>query len=134
MISDNPKIQTETFGVGDPETYYSAVIAHCYYSIFYSAKAYLLLKGVKITAPEEHRKSYEAFRKFVENGELDVELLRLYQQVLVRADVLLGIFREEKRKRGEFTYRTMPQANRDPARESVNNARTFFSNIHFLCE
>ena len=39
-----------------PETYYSAVIAHSYYSIFYGAKAYLAKKGVEVSAPEEHKK------------------------------------------------------------------------------
>jgi uncharacterized protein (UPF0332 family) len=132
-LSEKPKIQTDIFDIRDPETYFSAVISHSYYSIFYAAKAYLLKKGIRISAPEEHKKAFSEFKKFVESGELDVELLRIYQQALVRADFLLGIFKEEKRKRGEFTYRTLPQANIAPAKESIKHAKTFFKNMTALC-
>ena len=128
-ISEKTKIQTEIFNINDPETYYSAVIAHSYYSIFYGAKAYLTIKGINISAPEEHKKAFTEFKRFVESGELDVELLKIYQEALVRAEYLLGIFKEEKKKRGEFTYRTMPQANKDPAKESIRHAKTFFKHI-----
>jgi uncharacterized protein (UPF0332 family) len=131
-ISDKQHIQTQTFKIKNPETYYSAVITHCYYSIFYAAKAYLTKKGIKITAPEEHKKSFEEFKKFVDTGELDVELLKIYRQALVRAESLLGIFKEEKKKRGEFTYRTMPQANKEPAQESIEHAKIFFRNINSI--
>ena len=133
-ISEKPEIQTEIFFIKDPETYYSGVISHSYYSIFYCAKAYLLKKGVKVSAPEEHKKAFEEFKKFVESGELDVELLIIYQEALVKAESLLGIFKEEKKKRGEFTYRTIPQANKDPAEESMKNAKTFFKHIFNLCQ
>ncbi|KHO46394.1 MAG: hypothetical protein QS98_C0003G0002 [archaeon GW2011_AR3] len=133
VISEEPNIQKETFKVNDPETYYSAVIAHSYYSIFYGAKAYLAKKGVEVSAPEEHKKSFAEFKKFVESGELDVELLKIYQEALVRAEYLLGLFKEEKKKRGEFTYRTMPQANKEPAKESIEHAKTFFKNMNMLC-
>jgi hypothetical protein len=43
-LSKKPEIQTNTFEVPNPETYYSSVITHAYYCIFYSAKAYLLKK------------------------------------------------------------------------------------------
>ena len=130
VVSGEPAIQKETFKVKEPETYFSAVIAHCYYSIFCGAKAYLAKKGIGIMAPEEHKKAFDEFKKFVESGELDVELLKIYQEALVRAEYLLGIFKEEKRKRGEFTYRTMPQANKEPAKESIEHAKTFFKHIN----
>ena len=38
-------------------TFYSAVISHSYYSIFYCAKTYLLTKGIKNKAPQEHKKT-----------------------------------------------------------------------------
>jgi len=38
-ISDDRKMQVEIFGLKEG-TYYSAVISHAYYSIFYAAKAY----------------------------------------------------------------------------------------------
>ncbi len=132
-ISENTNIQKEIFNINDPETYFSAVISPSYYSIFYGAKAYLLKKDIKISAPEEHKKAFTEFKKFVENGELDVELLKIYQEAFVRAEYLLGIFKEEKSKRGEFTYRTIPQANKDPARESIEHAKTFFKNMNALC-
>ena len=128
-VSEDPNIQKETFKVNDPETYFSAVIAHSYYSIFYGAKAYLAKKGIKVSAPEEHKKAFDEFKKFAESGELDVELLKIYQEALVRAEYLLGIFKEEKKKRGEFTYRTMPQANKEPAKESIEHAKIFYKHI-----
>ncbi|MFH1212067.1 MAG: hypothetical protein V1659_04020 [Candidatus Woesearchaeota archaeon] len=133
-ISEETSLQMETFKIKEPETYFSAVIAHSYYSIFYGAKAYLAKKGIETTAPEEHKKTFDEFKKFVESGELDVELLKIYQEALVRAEYLLGIFHKEKKKRGEFTYRTMPQANREPARESIEHAKTFFRHMIAVLE
>ncbi len=132
VISEEPNLQKENFKIVNPETYFSAVISHSYYSIFYGAKAYLAKKGIEVFAPEEHKKSFDEFKKIVENGELDVELLKIYQEALVRAEYLLGIFKEEKRKRGEFTYRTMPQANKEPAKESIEHAKIFYKNIFAL--
>ena len=128
-ISEKPEIQTDSFEVKDPETYFSAVISHSYYSVFYAAKAYLSKKGIKVSAPEEHKKTFEEFKKFVKSGELDVELLKIYQEAIVRAEYLLGIFKEEKKKRGTFTYRTLPQANKDPAEQSLKHAKIFFKHI-----
>jgi uncharacterized protein (UPF0332 family) len=102
---------------------------HSYYGIFYGAKAYLAKKGIKVSAPEEHKKTFDEFKQFVESGKLDVELLKIYQEALVRAEYLLGLFKEEKKKRGEFTYRTMPQANKEPAKESLEHAKIFFKNM-----
>jgi len=132
-ISDDKKMQIEIFAMKE-DTYYSAVISHAYYSIFYTAKAYLLLKGIKTSAPEEHRKTFEEFSKVVDKGTVDIELLRIYQNMLIKADTLLHIFELEKGKRGKFTYRRIPQANQEPAQESISNAKTFFNNIYRLCE
>ncbi len=132
-ISDDKKLQIEIFGVKE-DTYYSAVISHAYYSIFYAAKSYLLLKGIKTQAPEEHRKLFEEFSRLVDKGIIDVELLRIYQNMLMKADTLLHIFEIEKGKRGKFTYRRIPQANQEPAQESIKNAIAFFNNIYRLCE
>ena len=60
-----------------------------------------------------HKKTFEAFEKYiVQTGKLDTELLKIYKKMVVRADELLGIFSKEKRKRGEFTYQKLPQANK----------------------
>jgi uncharacterized protein (UPF0332 family) len=132
-ISDDTKMQVEIFGLKE-DTYYSAVISHAYYAIFYAAKAYLLQKNIKTNAPEEHRKTFEEFSKLVDKGTVDRELLEIYQKILMRADTLLHIFELEKGKRGKFTYKRIPQANKDPAQESVNNAKIFFRSIFRLCE
>jgi hypothetical protein len=39
------------------------------------------------------------------------------------------VFKDEKWKRGNFTYNTIPQANKGPAEESLKNAKLFVSNI-----
>src|SRR3989338_5507390 len=74
-ISDDKKMQLDIFGMKE-DTYYSATISHAYYSIFYAAKAYLLSKGIKTQPPEEHKKTFDEFSKFVEKGTVDIELLK----------------------------------------------------------
>jgi len=132
-ISDDKGMQVSTFGMKE-DTYYSATISHAYYCIFYAAKSYLLLKGIRTKTPEEHRKTFDGFSKLVDKGTVDIELLKIYQNMLIKADTLLDIFGYEKGKRGKFTYRTIPQANQEPAQESIKNAGIFFNNIFRLCE
>lgn len=134
FVSENKNIQVEIFKIDQPETYYSAVISHAYYCIFYSAKAYLAKKGIKTEPPEEHKKTYEAFKSFVLKGVVDKELLEIYDEIVIRADTLLGIFKAEKKKRGEFTYQKLPQANQSPAKQSIENAKTFLRHIIKLCQ
>jgi len=133
QISINKDIQTKILEIDKPDTYFSSVITHAYYSIFYTAKAYLIMKGIITKAPEEHKKTYEEFKKLVSQGIVDEELLNLYEEVLVKAEKLLGIFKVEKKKRGEFTYQRIAQANLEPAKESLENAKTFLKNIYDLC-
>jgi uncharacterized protein (UPF0332 family) len=98
------------------KTFYSSVISHAYYSIFYAAKAILLTKGVITTSPDIHKRTFEAFkRELVDTGILDIKLLEIYKKMVIRADALLEIFRNEKWKRGNFTYNSLPQANKEPA-------------------
>lgn len=128
-LSKNPRAKTE-LGANENDTFYSAAISHAYYSIFYMAKAILLTKNIRTRPPEVHKKTYDEFkRNFVDTGLLDVELLIMYQAMLVRADELLSLFRTEKKKRGQFTYRTLAQANIPYAEESIKNARKFLENI-----
>jgi len=130
-ISSNPQLQRVQFKLEKEFTFYSSVISHSYYSIFYSAKAILAKIEIKTEAPEVHKKTLEAFEKYlVKTGKLDVELLKIYQKMVVRAEELLGIFSKEKGKRGRFTYQKLPQANREPAKESFDNALFFFKNIN----
>ena len=130
-ISSNPNIQKEQFKLEKDFTFYSTVISHSYYCIFYSAKAILIKEKIKTEAPEIHKKTLEAFETYlVKTGKLDVELLKIYKKMIVRAEELLEIFSREKGKRGEFTYKKLPQANKEPAKDSLDNASLFFKNIN----
>lgn len=46
-IRDDRQIQEDVFAIEQPLTFYSAVISHSYYCIFYAAKAYLIKKSIK---------------------------------------------------------------------------------------
>jgi uncharacterized protein (UPF0332 family) len=116
------------------DTYYSAAISHAYYCIFYAAKAYLLTKGIKTEPPHEHKKTLREFKRLVSNGIVDVELLNIYEETVIKADALMHIFDLEKEKRGRFTYKTLPQTNYAPAKESIENAQKFFRHIYNLCK
>lgn len=127
--SNNELLQQ--FNIPEDETFYSGVISHCYYAIFYTAKAMLLSKRVETKAPEVHKKTLEAFKEqFIDTGFLDVKLLLIYKKMIVTAESLLEIFKMEKKKRGDFTYNTLAQANREPATESIENAKTFFKHCN----
>ncbi|MFH1917676.1 MAG: hypothetical protein ABIJ14_01020 [Nanoarchaeota archaeon] len=133
-LSKKEKIKIELEANPD-DTFYSAVISHCYYSIFYSAKAILLTKGVKTKVPDEHKKTFFSFKKyFVESGLFDKKLLEIYDEIIVKADELLSLFAHEKWKRGHFTYKTIAQANIGPAKESIENTIKFVANIKNVLE
>ena len=129
-LTEQENLQKDIFHLDRTMTFFSAVISHSYYSIFYAAKAHLLKKSIRTRPPEEHKKTFDEFKIQVEEGILDVELLKIYQNAIIRADSLLGIFRDEKRKRGRFTYQQLSQANEEPAKESLKNAKTFFRHIY----
>ncbi len=130
-LSNESKIKIE-FELREDATFFSNVISGSYYFIFYSAKAFLYKKGILTEPPEEHKKTLEEFEKLAISGEIDMELLKIYQSIVIKADELLGIFRKEKSKRGKFTYRTLPQANLEPAKESLDNAEKFYKNINLM--
>lgn len=131
-LSLKPSIQTK-FNVTKVDTYFSSVISHSYYCIFYSAKAYLLNREIKTRMPNEHKKTYEQFKKLVKRGLVDKELLEIYDEIIIKAETLLGIFKQEKKNRGEFIYQKLAQANKEPARKSLQNAKLFFKHINKLC-
>ena len=111
------------------------ILWHSLYCIFYSAKATLATKNIKTAAPEIHKKTFDSFKKhFDDTGRIDAELLKIYRSMIIRADYLLEIFSMEKQKRGDFTYKTIPQANKKPAEESLRNAQTFATNIIKIVE
>jgi len=56
-LCENEEIRN-ALKIAQNKTFYSAVISHAYYSIFYSAKAILLTKGVKTTSPDIHKRTF----------------------------------------------------------------------------
>jgi uncharacterized protein (UPF0332 family) len=127
-ISLNEKTK-ESLGIPGNMTFYNDVISESYYSIFYAAKAILSSKGIRTKAPEEHRKTYEEFRKIAGTDDFSGKLLEIYEAETVKAETLLNIFFSEKRKRGLFTYNVKSEANIPYAKESLNNAKTFLASI-----
>lgn len=132
-LSTDTKLKPE-FELKDDSTFFSNVISNSYYCIFYTAKALLQTKNIITNPPEEHRKTLDEFEKLTLSGEIDFELLKIYKEIVIKADELLGIFRKEKSKRGRFTYKKLPQANLEPAKESLTNAEKFFKNINLMLQ
>lgn len=96
-MSIETDIQKNIFHIDSKFSFYSAVITHSYYSIFYTAKSYLNSKNVKTKPPNEHKKTLNAFKKFVLNGTLDYELLTIYENEVIKANTLLHFFKEERK-------------------------------------
>lgn len=134
IVTGNKRLQIEEFHLDKAQTFYSGVITHSYYSIFYAAKAYLLMKGIKTRPPSEHKKTFGHFRDLASKGVIKNDLLRIYEQEYIKAEELLRIFKSEKGKRGHFTYQRIAQANKEPADKSMKNAGIFFKHIYNLCE
>ncbi len=132
-LSIKNKLKLE-FELKEDTTFFSNVISNSYYCIFYSAKALLESKNIITNPPEEHKKTYEEFEKLALSGKIDQELMKIYQDIVIKADELLGIFKKEKSKRGKFTYKKLPQANLEPAGESLENAEKFFKNINLMVQ
>ena len=124
----------ETMGIQENKTFFHSVISHSYYSIFYSAKAYLLNKGIKTETPSEHLKTYQELKKLAKEGVLSKELLNIYKDEIEKANFLLKIFKEEKTKRGSFIYNVKSEANKPYAQESIDHAKTFISAIKSILE
>jgi uncharacterized protein (UPF0332 family) len=127
LSEDSP--EKEALNVSLGTTFYSAVISHAYYAIFYSAKYYLLSKNTAVPEQGQHNFVYQKFRRLVKTGELDNELLEIYEDAKIKAETLLLILEDEEEKRTEYTYKTYPQANKEPAEKSIENAKFFVSHI-----
>lgn len=135
LVSNDKEMQKISFRLKKQFTFYSATISHAYYCIFYAAKALLAKEGITTGQPNVHKKTLEAFEKcLVKTGKLDVQLLIIYKEMLIRADTLLDIFSRERGKRGHFTYQKLPEANEAPAEESIRNAKIFFRTASTLLE
>ena len=77
---------------------------------------------------------YQKFKKFAKTGELDKELLEIYEDAKIKAETLLLILENEEEKRTEYTYKTYPQANKEPAEKSIENAKFFVAHIKKFVE
>lgn len=129
-LSEDEKAK-EIIGVPSNSSFYSGVIEHAYYAIFYSAQAYFAYKGIQITSEQGvHQQVYFKFKQLVEKGVFKKELLEIYEDIQDKAQRLLEILLTEKKKRKEFAYETISQANKLPADNSINNAIIFISHIN----
>lgn len=70
----------------------------------------------------------------VKSGLIEKDLLKVYEAVKTKAEVLLEILEKEKGKRNEFVYETLPLANKYPAEDSINNALLFIAYIKTFLE
>ena len=130
-ITDDVKLR---LGVSRDKTFFNNVISESYYAIFYSAKAFLISLGIKTEPPEEHKKTYEEFKKIVGSKKLNKQLAEIYEEETSKAETLLKIFFDEKRNRGRFTYNINANANRPFAEQSIKNAKFFCLTIKHLIE
>ncbi len=129
--SDDLKIK---LGIGLNKTFFNNVISESYYAIFYTAKAFLIFLDIKTEPPEEHKKTYEEFKRVVESKKLSKQLSEIYEEESNKAETLLKIFFDEKRNRGRFTYNVNANANKPFAEQSIKNAKFFCSTIKHLIE
>ena len=116
------------------KTFFNNVISESYYAIFYSAKAFLLSVNIKTETPEEHKKTYNEFKKIIESKKLNKQLAEIYEEESNKAETLLKIFFNERKNRGRFTYNLNANANMPFAEQSIKNARFFASTIKHLLE
>src|SRR3989344_4651072 len=66
------------FAIPKGTTFYSSVISHSYYAIFYSAKAYLVSKNIELISKQgQHQQVYFKLKKLVKEGVMDKELLKI---------------------------------------------------------
>jgi len=132
-LSTNDEVKLK-LGISLNKTFFNNIISESYYAIFYCAKAFLISLGVKTEPPEEHKKTYEEFKKIVESRKLDKQLAEIYEEETNKAETLLKIFLYEKRNRGRFTYNVNANANKPFAEQSIKNARFFCSTIKYMIE
>jgi len=95
-LSEDEK-ETISFELPQGTTFYSAVISHSYYAIFYSTKAYLISKNINLKSTQgQHQQVYFKFKKHVRDGIIEEELLKIYEEVKIKAEVLLDIIKNER--------------------------------------
>jgi uncharacterized protein (UPF0332 family) len=127
-ISTDEKAK-DALGYTKDRTFYDWVIVSSYYSIFHATQALLGMKKVKIGSRHHYATLIAFARNFIVNNELADELFFIYEDSEKKAKELLDIIEEEKQKRGIFQYHRLSKNNLGPARESVDNAKTFLATI-----
>jgi uncharacterized protein (UPF0332 family) len=123
-VSTNAEIK-DSLDYPSDVTFFDWVIVSSYYSIFHATQALLGIKRVKISGRLHHATLIAFAKHFIANDELAEELFLIYEDAESKASELLEIFEEEKGKRGLFQYHRLSRNNFDPAKESINNAKTF---------
>ena len=127
-ISTDEKIK-DMLGYPKETTFFDWVIVSSYYSIFHAAQALLGIKKIKITGRLHHATLISFARNYIINDELAEELFLIYEDAEKKSNELLEIIKEEKQKRRLFQYHRLSKNNLEPARESVDNAKTFLEAI-----
>lgn len=113
----------------DNATFFDWVIVCSYYSIFHATQALLGIKRIKIMKRLHYATLISFAKHFIINNELAEELYFIYEGAEEKAKDLLEIFEEEKKKRGIFQYHRLSKSNLEPAKASVDNAKTFLDAI-----
>jgi len=127
-ISTDKKIK-EVLNYSEEITFFDWVIVSSYYSIFHSAQALLGVKNVKINNRLHYATLIAFAKQFIVNNELEEELFMIYEDSEKKAKELLEIFEKEKGKRGKFQYHRLSRSNLEPAKKSIENAKTFLDVI-----
>lgn len=127
-ISTDEKIK-DALGYTKETTFFDWVIVSSYYSIFHAAQALLGIKKIKITGRLHHATLISFVKHYIVNNELAKELFLIYEDAESKAKELLEIIEEEKQKRGMFQYHRLSKNNLEPAKESIENAKTFLAAI-----
>ena len=108
-------------------------IVSSYYAMFYITHALLATINIRILKIRVHEATIYALAKyFIINKKLEDNLFFLYEDAEKRAEELFTTLSEEKKKRGRFTYERLPKANKQPAKESIENAAQFIRDIESI--
>ena len=127
-ISTLPKLK-DLLNYSFETSFFDWAIVCSYFSIFHATQALLGLKKVKIDTRLHYATLIAFAKQFIINGELESHLFYIYENAENKAKELLEIFEEEKKKRSLFQYHRLSKNNLQPAKESLNNAKSFLEAI-----
>ncbi len=131
-LCENNEVK-DSLGLQEKDSFYDWVIVVAYYAMFHITQALLATKKIKITNIRVHEATLYAFaHNFILTKELEDELFFTYEDAEAKAEELFTSLSEERRKRGKFTYERLPQANKEPAEESITHATEFVREIETI--